>query len=131
MHTITDCPRCKKDFMFHSTDQHLIRETSSNMEIIKNYPIQDNTWLSRRWNEEMTDYEDLSGEYDVICQDCHLKEKWVGKEVKVTEGSFYDYLNEFKLVVESVETDNSFPLTVKIGDTDSYEWFQEEELEII
>jgi hypothetical protein len=101
------------------------------MEIIKNYPIQDNTWLSRRWNEEMTDYEDLSGEYDVICQDCHLKEKWVGKEVKVTEGSFYDYLNEFKLVVESVETDNSFPLTVKIGDTDSYEWFQEEELEII
>ena len=25
------------------------------------YPIQDDTWPSRRWNRDMTDYEDLSG----------------------------------------------------------------------
>jgi hypothetical protein len=26
MHTITDCPRCGKDFMYHQTDVHLNRE---------------------------------------------------------------------------------------------------------
>lgn len=25
------------------------------------YPVQDDTWLSRCWNEDMTDYIDLSG----------------------------------------------------------------------
>ena len=25
MHTIDECPRCKKDFMYHSTDYHLRR----------------------------------------------------------------------------------------------------------
>ena len=59
-----------------------------------------------------------------------LKEKWLGKEVKVI-GNNYDYLNDFKLVIESIEEENSFPLTVKIGDTDSFEGFQEEELVII
>lgn len=29
---------------------------------IENYPIQDPMWPSRRWNSEMTDYIDLSGE---------------------------------------------------------------------
>lgn len=30
--------------------------------LLKDYPIQDDTWPSRRWNKEMTDYIDLSGE---------------------------------------------------------------------
>ncbi len=28
MHTITDCPKCKKDFMYHSTDIHLFQATA-------------------------------------------------------------------------------------------------------
>ena len=33
----------------------------TNEELIKEYPIQDDIWASRRWNNEMTDYVDLSG----------------------------------------------------------------------
>tara|TARA_R110000851_G_scaffold233479_1_gene386049 strand:+ start:475 stop:795 length:321 start_codon:yes stop_codon:yes gene_type:complete len=35
-----------------------------NEELIKEYPIQDDVWASRRWNKEMTDYVDLSGHED-------------------------------------------------------------------
>lgn len=31
-------------------------------EQIKDYPIQDEIWASRRWNKERTEYIDLSGE---------------------------------------------------------------------
>ena len=34
----------------------------TNDELKKEYPIQDDIWASRRWNKEMTDYVDLSGE---------------------------------------------------------------------
>jgi hypothetical protein len=36
----------------------------TNEELIKEYPIQDDIWASRRWNKEMTDYVDLSGHED-------------------------------------------------------------------
>ena len=36
----------------------------TNEEIKKQYPIQDDMWPSRRWNEEMTEYADLSGHED-------------------------------------------------------------------
>lgn len=70
MHIITDCPRCGKDFMYHQTDRHLFRELKSNEGIIKEYPIQDEQWSSRRWNLDRTESCDLSGGYDVICHDC-------------------------------------------------------------
>lgn len=34
---------------------------SMNAEIIKDYPVQDETWASRRWNEQRTEFQDLSG----------------------------------------------------------------------
>jgi hypothetical protein len=71
MHTITVCPRCGNDFMYHQTDTHLFRELKSNKEIKREYPIQDEQWPSRRWNADRTASCDLSGGYDVICQDCH------------------------------------------------------------
>jgi hypothetical protein len=70
MHTINDCPRCGKDFMYHQTDTHLFRDLKSNEEIKNEYPIQDEQWASRRWSADRTESCDLSGGYDVICQDC-------------------------------------------------------------
>ena len=32
--------------------------------LLNEYPIQDDIWPSRRWNQEMTDYIDLSGHSD-------------------------------------------------------------------
>jgi hypothetical protein len=76
------------------------------------------------------DLEEHDFEY-VICQDCDFKEKWIGKEVKVLNSAF-DYLNEYKLIVKDVLEDTSqYNITVQIGDTDSFEWFKEEELKIL
>lgn len=58
MHIITECPRCHKDFMYHTTDYHLKREE----------PISDQDLISEEcrddWETEIT-----------ICQDCDEKEK--------------------------------------------------------
>ena len=105
MHTITECPRCKMDFMYHSTDVYLHRAVAFDAD-----------------TKEPCSFE-------TICQDCHLEEKWVGKEVKTINPN-YVHLNDFKLVVTGIVSEN-FPITVKIGEGDSYEWFNEEELEII
>ena len=51
MHVITDCPRCEKDFMYHTTDTHLIRQTNLVDEV---------------GNNEIVDI--------VICQDCYEDE---------------------------------------------------------
>lgn len=75
MHTIDECTICKKDFMYHSTDTNLFRHTEGNKRILREYPIQDETWASRRWNEDRTEYEDLSGDCNVICQECDEKER--------------------------------------------------------
>ncbi len=106
MHTITECPRCKMDFMYHSTDTYLDRTV---------------TIVDEVGNNEVID--------TVICQYCHLEEQWVGKEVK-TINPDYKHLNDFKLVVTGIIKED-FPITVKIGEGDSYEWFDEEELEIV
>ena len=47
MHVITHCPKCKKDFMYHTTDTHLIKQTNIVDEV---------------GNNEIVDI--------VICQDC-------------------------------------------------------------
>ena len=78
MHTITDCPKCGSDFMYHQTDVHLNRvleldpdtkkvisyevicQDCDEKETSEEYPIQDDIWPSRRWNKNMTDYIDLS-----------------------------------------------------------------------
>jgi hypothetical protein len=61
--------------MYHTTDTHLFRETETSKQIKKDYPIQDETWASRRWNKDRTLSCDLSGGHDVICQDCHDEEE--------------------------------------------------------
>lgn len=55
MHVITNCPKCKKDFMYHTTDTHLIRT---------NMPLNSGTL---GLDEE--DLEEHNFEY-VICQEC-------------------------------------------------------------
>jgi hypothetical protein len=58
------------------------------------------------------------------------EEKWIGKEVKIV-GDNYGYLNYFRLIIESIDDKLDFPIAVKVGDTDSYEWFQEKELKLV
>jgi hypothetical protein len=68
----------------------------------------------------------------VICQDCDLFEKWVHKEVKIKKGNAHEHLNQFRLFVVDIEKNAlDFPFTVQIGDTNSYEWFADYELEIV
>ena len=69
MHIITTCSRCKKEFMYHQMDVYLFREPQTNIQIKKEYPIQDETWNSRRWNSDKTEFCDLSG-WEVICHEC-------------------------------------------------------------
>tara|TARA_R110000824_G_scaffold107769_3_gene254330 strand:+ start:682 stop:858 length:177 start_codon:yes stop_codon:yes gene_type:complete len=52
MHVITDCPKCKKDFMYHTTDTHLIKQT---------------TLVDEVGNNEIVDI--------VVCQECDEVEK--------------------------------------------------------
>jgi len=85
MHTINDCPRCGKDFMYHQTDVHLFRELKLNEEIKNEYPIQDEQWASRRWNADRTESCDLSRGYDVICQDCDEIEKQIEDDLNDRE----------------------------------------------
>ena len=110
MHTITICPRCKEDFMYHATDVNLKRDITVVDEVGNNEIIE-----------------------TVICQDCDLFEKWVHKEVKIKKGNAHEHLNQFKLFVVNIQksTRLNFPITVKIGDTNSYEWFTEDELDIV
>jgi hypothetical protein len=68
----------------------------------------------------------------VICQDCNLFEKWVHKEVKVKEGNAHEHLNDYRLFVVDIDKNGlDFSITVKIGDTNSCEWFSDSELEIV
>jgi hypothetical protein len=109
MHTITLCPRCNEDFMYHATDVYLIRDITVVDEVGNNEVIE-----------------------TVICQDCDFKEKWINKEVKIKKDNAHEHLNQFKLIVVDIEKNAlDFPITVKIGDSDSYEWFADNELEII
>jgi hypothetical protein len=109
MHTITICPKCKEDFMYHSTEVNLIRDITVVDEVGNNEIIQ-----------------------TVICQDCDLFEKWVHKEVKVKKDNPHEHLNQYKLFVVDIEKNAlDFPITVQIGDTNSHEWFTEDELELV
>lgn len=65
MHIITDCNKCGTDFMYHTSDTHLIRI---------NIPLNTgDLGLSKE------DLEDHDFEY-VICQDCNEKEKLETKQ---------------------------------------------------
>lgn len=67
-----------------------------------------------------------------ICKNCVFKEKWIHKEVKIKEGNAHEHLNQFRLFVVDIEKSGlNFPITVKVGDTNSYEWFNDSELEIL
>jgi len=109
MHTITICPRCKEDFMYHATDVSLKRDITVVDEVGNNEIIE-----------------------TVICQDCDLFEKWVHKEVKIKKPHAHEHLNEYRLFVVDIEKSGlDFPITVQIGDTNSHEWFTEDELELV
>ena len=109
MHIITRCAKCDDDFMYHTTDSNLIRDL---------------TFVDEVGNNTI--------EQVVICQDCDLKDRWVGKKVKVSSESPYEHLNKYELIVEDVDRNNQdFPIVVKIGDFDSHEWFLPNELEVI
>jgi len=110
MHTVTICSRCKEEFMYHSTEVNLIRNI---------------TVVDEVGNNEIIEV--------VICQDCDLFEKWVHKEVKVKKGNPHEHFNDYRLFVVDIEKGSrlDFPITVQIGDTNSYEWFTEDELEIL
>jgi hypothetical protein len=108
MHVITDCPRCKESFMYHTTDTYLFRDIT----------MVDEAGI----NEIVT---------EVICHLCDLSEKFLNKEVKVVEKNPHEHLNEFKLtVVDILTTPEDFPIVVKIGESDSFEFFEEKELKI-
>jgi len=95
-HTIDICTRCGKDFMYHESDYHLRRNLKVNDVILKDYPIQDETWKSRRWNNDRTEYADLSGGFDIICQDCDENEKELNEIRKDLEkNNFVINLHEF------------------------------------
>lgn len=108
MHTITVCSRCNADFMYHSADTHLSRDKKIVDEV---------------GNNEVVEI--------VICQDCDFKEKWIHKEVKVKEDNPFEHLNKWKLFVVDIQEAKDFPITVQVGDTNSFEWFKEEELNIL
>lgn len=94
MHVITECPRCKSDFMYHTTDRFLLRQT---------------TIIDEVGNNEVIDI--------MICQDCHEKENnskmKKGKVVK-KDNCFYvrtvaegDHSDEIELVYYPVSLTES------------------------
>ena len=91
MHIISMCVNCKEDFMYHESDIHLCRKTKDDFEIEKNYPLLDDTWPSRRWNKDKDDYQDLSGGFDVICQNCHDKERYAHLIIEFDFDDRYGY----------------------------------------
>jgi len=92
--------------MYHQTDVHLHRAVA--------------------WDADTNE----PCSFETLCQDCDLEEKWVGKEVKVKGDGYDTHLNKYKLVVTDIVSEE-FPITVKIGDTDSFEWFNENELILV
>jgi hypothetical protein len=95
--------------MYHTTDTHLFRE---------------DTIIDDVGNNEVIDV--------VICQDCDFKEKWMHKEVKVKEGNIDYDLNKYRLFVVDVRNKyHEFNIKVKVGDTNTFDWFTKDELEIL
>ena len=67
MFIITECPRCNNDFMYHSSDTHLIRT---------------DTILDEVGNNEVVDI--------VICQDCNEEEIIINSNSSI-EKAFHNY----------------------------------------
>jgi len=55
----------------------------------------------------------------------------IGTQVKVKQDCSYCFLNEYNLVVCGHDSSLDYPITVRIGDTDSFQWFTEDELQIL
>ena len=95
--------------MYHATDVNLKRDI---------------TVLDEVGNNEIIEI--------VICQDCDLKEKWMHKEVKVKDDNIDDDLNKYRLFVVDVSYEYyQSDIRVKVGDTNTFEWFTEDELELV
>lgn len=72
-----DCPICENPL----SNSKVYANINNQNGILAQYPIQDDTWLSRRWNKEMTEHIDLSGSLP-ICSDCSTK-RATSKDVNV------------------------------------------------
>lgn len=108
MQKIIFCSRCNDVFMYSSTDIYLTR-----LVIV------------------VDEFRNIETKNIVVCRDCDFREKWIHKEVKVKEDNPYEHLNQYRLLVVDIENNKvDFRITVQVGDTDSFEWFKEEELEI-
>ena len=79
MHTIAECPRCKIDFMYHSTDSYLNRTT---------------TVVDEVGNNEISDI--------VICQECNNVEEYIDSISKQYDLDTYEtYQQEVKYFWEN------------------------------
>jgi len=63
-----DCPICEKPL----TDSKKLADINNQNGILAKYPIVDDIWPSRRWNQDMTEHIDLSGNLP-ICSECYTK----------------------------------------------------------
>lgn len=76
MHTITECPKCNNDFMYHQTDVHLNRVL------------------------ELDPYTKKVISYEVICQDCDeretLEEYSIQDDIWPFDLSFQTFLSKKK-----------------------------------
>ena len=67
---------------------------SLNEQIKKEYPIQDSTWPSRRWNQDMTDYCDLSGHEGYLDVNCNNERLCKQCGCPNNSNEFSDYCND-------------------------------------
>ena len=83
MHTIAECPRCKIDFMYHSTDSYLNRTT---------------TVVDEVGNNEISDI--------VICQECNNVEEYIDSISKQYDLDTYEtYKQDVKYFWENGSID--------------------------
>jgi hypothetical protein len=72
MNSIQICCSCTKEFDFGAANNPDLEVLKANVEILKEYPIQDIVWPSRRWNKEGGHSDMSGGEPDAfICQPCY------------------------------------------------------------
>jgi len=73
MSEVINCTICEKLFKFDSVkDSHLKVDLNNPDNFLSEFPIQDDTWPSRLWNKNRTEYVDLSGS-NPICESCYVK----------------------------------------------------------
>ncbi len=86
MHTITNCPKCKIDFMYHSTDTYLERDTTIIDEVGNNEVI--TTVICQDCDNVEKHYHNISQEIDLTSYESYKRE--------VHESWNYGNINELR-----------------------------------